>query len=163
MFYYKDSVGNDISVYFSTGSIDAYCVYLNEPPLFRYAMKDEEYFKWILSLSKRYGVVQVWDDFCSIYDIVNMNPTAKPDVDEAMLRAVNADMHYTEDTIKWWLIFYMTMVAECKKKYAKLKKRIKKLGVYNILFDKWDIEYVTTYMKDMGWKDLDEMMKERGI
>ena len=87
-------------------------------------MKDEEYFKWILLLSKRYGISQVWDDFCSVYDIVSMNPEDKPDANRAMSEVIDIDMHYSEDTIKWWLVFYMTMVAECKKKKAKLKSKL---------------------------------------
>lgn len=164
MFFYKNSQGNDVSIYFSEGSFDNYCVYVNEvPSVFRHAMKDKEYFNWILLLSKQYGVNQVWDDFCDIYDNVSMNPDDKVNPKEIMLKVVNIDMHYTEDTIKWWLVFYMTMVAECKKKYAILKKRIKKLGVYNVLIDGWNINYVVEYMKNMHWTELNELMKERGI
>ena len=57
----------------------------------------------------------------------------------------------------------MTMLAECKKENAILKKRIKKLGVYNLLFDKYSIDYVTTYMRNQTWRDLDKLMKERGV
>ena len=164
MFYYVDSQENEVSIYFSEGSFDSYCVYVNEVPnMFRHAMKDSEYFKWILYLSRCYGVIQVWDDFCKIYDIVDMDSNAKPDAKKAMATAIEIDSHYTEETIKWWLVFYMTMVAECKKKYAIIKKKIKKLGVYNVLIDEWDIDYVTTYMVNMDWRDLAEMMKERGI
>lgn len=164
MFYYIDSNGAEVSIYFSEGAFDNYCVYVNEVPnMFRYAMKDDEYFKWILSLSKQYGAVQVWDDFCAIYDIIDMNSNVQPDAKRAMEVAADVDMHYTDDTIKWWLVFYMTMVAECKKENAILKKRIKKLGVYNILFDGYSIDYTTTYMRNKHWRELDELMKERGI
>ena len=57
----------------------------------------------------------------------------------------------------------MSMVAECNKKHSILKKRIKHLGVYNILFDKYDIDYVTKYMRGKSWRYLDKLMKERGI
>ena len=46
---------------------------------------------------------------------------------------------------------------------AILKKRIKKLGVYNLFFDGYNISYVITYMRGMHWKELDKLMKERGI
>ena len=72
-------------------------------------------------------------------------------------------MHYNDDTILWWLIFYMTMLAECKKENSILKKRIKKLGVYNILFDEYSIDYIIKYMKGKNWRYLDNLMKERGI
>ncbi len=73
------------------------------------------------------------------------------------------DKHYEEDTTHWWVIFYMTMVAECKKKNSILKKRIKHLGVYNILFDEYEVDYVVKYMRGKRWRELDKLMKERGI
>ena len=160
MFYFTE---DDVSIYFGEGRFDKYCVYVNDKNRFRYAMTDDEYFEWILNLSKRYGVSQVWDDFCSVYDIISMDANVKPDVNEAMLTVADIDMHYNEETVKWWLVFYMTMVAECKKRNAILKKRIKKLGVYNLFFDGYDIPYVITYMRGMHWKELDKLMKERGI
>ena len=57
----------------------------------------------------------------------------------------------------------MTMVAECKKKNAILIKRIKHLGVYNVLFDSYDINYVAKHMRGKGRRYLDKLMKERGI
>ena len=73
------------------------------------------------------------------------------------------DKHYEEDTTHWWVIFYMTMVAECTKKNSILKKRIKHLGVYNILFDEYEVDYVVKYMRGKRWRELDKLMKERGI
>lgn len=101
----------------------------------------------------------MWSDFCFIYDIVDNNET-----EEQVLNLIySIDMHYNDDTILWWLIFYMTMLAECKKKHTILKKRIKKLGVYNIFFDEYDIDYIIQYMRGMKWQELNELMVERGI
>lgn len=145
-------------IYFDKGNFDNYCVYVNCPGHFKYAPKDYDYFKWILGLSKRYGVTQVWNDFWNIYE--RTADTIDYDIKQIVY---NIDMHYNEDTVLWWLIFYMTMVAECKKEKAILKKRIKALGVYNILIDEYTIEHTITYMKGKHWKFLDELMKERGI
>lgn len=102
---------------------------------------------------------KVYSDFLIVYD------AADEIFDENKCYSIcsEVDKHYDEGTTHWWVIFYMTMVAECKKENAILKKRIKHLGVYNVLFDDYSIDYVTKYMRGKGWRDLDALMKERGI
>ena len=146
-------------VYFEKGKFDDYCVYINDNNHFKYAPKDDEYFQWILDLANKYGTSLVWTDFSKLYDIVDENLNEE----KAMLLIKEIDSHYNEDTFLWWIIFYMTMVAECKKEFAILKKRIKRLGVYNVLFDECDINDVTSYMKNKSWRYLDKIMRERGI
>ena len=144
---------NNYSVFFAPGNFDEWCVYMEHAPT------DNEYFDWLLLLSKRYGVAQVYNDFMNVYHIVSKNFTPK----KCLEVAENNDKHYTEDTVHWWVVFYMTMLAEELKENAILGKRIKHLGVFNVLFDEMDINTVTTYMKGKSWKYLDELMKERGI
>lgn len=150
---------NKTCIYFDKGKFDKYCVYINGRNKFHYAPTDDVYFNWIRILAKQYGNFQVWNDFCTIYDIVDTGETEN----EVLFIIKNIDLHYNDDTILWWLIFYMTMLAECKKENTILKKRIKKLGVYNILFDEYSIDYVIQYMKGKNWRYLDDLMKERGI
>lgn len=146
-------------IYFDEGKFDKYCVYINGRGKFRYAPTDDVYFTWIKNLAYTYGVTQVWDDFCEVYDIVDTGENNR----EVFALVNDIDMHYNDDTVLWWLIFYMTMLAECKKENTILKKGIKKLGVYNVLIDEWDIEYVITYMRGKNWRTLNELMEERGI
>ena len=158
MLFFLDN-GNTC-IYFDRGAFDKYCVYINKcNGSFRHAPKDEEYFDWIRILAQRYGVWQVWNDFCCIYNIVDTGESE----DDVFALIISIDMHYNDDTILWWLIFYMTMLAECKKEHTILKKSIKKLGVYNILFDGYTVEYTVEYMKGMRWQDLKKIMIERGI
>jgi len=146
-------------IYFDKGKIDKYCVYINGRGMWRHAPTDIEYFTWILELSDKYGVDKVWSDFNKIYEITGdfINYTLAEEV------IYQIDKTYDEDTLLWWIVFYMTMVAECKKERAILKKRIKRLGVYNVLIDKWDVSYVAQYMRHKHWKYLAKEMKERDI
>lgn len=119
-------------IYFDWGKFDKYCVYHIDNKGKKSIPLDEDYFKWIKDLANKYGTDKVYKDFLKIYEITNENLKEK-----LCLTIPNViDTHYPhEDTIHWWVIFYMTMVAECKKENAILKKRIKHLGVYNVLFD----------------------------
>ena len=57
----------------------------------------------------------------------------------------------------------MTMLAEENMPGKILGKKIKRLGVYNILYDKYPIPYVCSYMDGMRWWQLRDLMMERGI
>lgn len=146
-------------IFFGVGGFDKWAVYIDGNEYSYDILLDSDYFQWLLKLSNLYTVEQVYSDFCYIYEDVSHNFN-----EEQCLHICKiVDSHYAEDTLHWWIILYMTMVAECKKDGAILKKRIKHLGVYNILFDKYSIDYVTSYMKDKGWQYLDKLMQERGI
>lgn len=146
-------------IYFDSGKFDDWCVYYINTEDKKFVPLDKHYFQWILDLSKKYGVEQVYNDFLKVYEAAD----EVFDEDDCLSLCEEVDKNYEEGTTHWWVIFYMTMVAECKKENAILKKRIKHLGVYNVLFDGYDIDYVTKYMKGKGWRDLDALMKERGI
>ena len=94
-----------------------------------------------------------------IYDL------ARYDYDETEAYVViqELDKTYTEDTENRWRKFYMTMVAEERKENTILGKRIKMLGVYNVLFDNLNPVYTAKYMRGMRWYELEELMIERGI
>lgn len=146
-------------IYFAPGRFDKWCVYLNNTENKKTIPLDKDYFQWILNLSNKYGKKQVYEDFLKVYDDVD----ELFDEEKCYSLCHDIDEKYEEDTTHWWIIFYMTMVAECKKKNSILKKRIKHLGVYNVLFDEYEINYVVTYMRGKKWRDLDKLMKERGI
>lgn len=144
---------NNIKVYFAPGKYDPWCVYVEHIPL------DKEYFQQLKDLSISYGRVKVYNDFIKVYNIVDENFNKNL----GLQTAIDIDKTYKEDTLILWIVLYMTMIAEEKKENAILKKRIKNLGVYNVLFDEYDIDYVISYMKDEDWRVLDKLMKERGI
>lgn len=146
-------------IYFAPGRFDSWCVYLNNTENKRTIPLDKDYFLWILDLANKYSKQQVYKDFLKVYDSVDEIFDEK----ECSRLCHEIDKHYKEDTTHWWVIYYMTMVAECKKKNSILKKRIKHLGVYNILFDEYDVDYVVKYMRGKRWRELDKLMKERGI
>lgn len=146
-------------IYFAPGKFDSWCVYLNDSENNKTIPLDKDYFQWLLDLAKKYGKKEVYKDFLTIYETVD----EEFDEDKCYSLCNKIDKHYNEDTTHWWIIFYMTMVAECKKKNSILKKRIKHLGVYNVLFDEYEINYVIKYMRGKRWRELDKLMKERGI
>ena len=50
-----------------------------------------------------------------------------------------------------------------KEKTCNTQETNKTFRVYNVLFDKYEIDYVVKYMRGKSWRYLDKLMKERGI
>lgn len=145
-------------IWFGKGKFDDWCVYVKyRNKLYFYL--DKDYFTKLYELSTEYGKKLVFDDFKMLYFAVNK----EFDIYQMMQICQSIASHYAENTLVWWIVLYMTMVAEENKANSILGKRIKYLGVYNILIDDWDIDYVCSYMNGMKWYELDELMKERGI
>ena len=57
----------------------------------------------------------------------------------------------------------MAMIAEERKQYTRLGKRIKRLGIYKLLIEKSNIYEAANFMRGMNWKDIDELCKNRGF
>lgn len=159
--------GTGTKIYFGTGNIDDWCVYIKEPCDVRaHAPLDKDYFMETLRLSGLYGPDKVYGSFKRVYDAVermvwdNNHKTKCYRVCDG-----EAELYPGEDTLVLWLTYYMTMLAEEWKAGAVLGKRIKHLGVYNILYDGYSIEKTTTYMRNIsgGWRQLKGYMLERGI
>lgn len=145
-------------IWFGEGSFDGWCVFTKENGEIK-CYTDKDYFSVIKSLSEIYGTEMVYNDFKTIYFSVNK----QFDIGETVSKCKSVAEHYVENTLKWWIVLYMTMVAEENKENKILGKRIKHLGIYNILFDGYEIDYVTSYMDGKRWYELDKLMKERGI
>ena len=55
-----------------------------------------------------FSTVEKAQEYVSMKEFTNENEHYRINVWEV-------DKHYEEDTTHWWIIYYMTMVAECKK------------------------------------------------
>ena len=146
--------------YFDEGKFDKFCVHcINHRTGKKWFALDKEYLSWIKRLSNRYNVDLVYSDFVRLYDFVQKDY----DLEGVIGLIEELDSHYHNSTQKWWVVFYMTMVAEENKDGAILGKRIKRLGVYNVLFDGYSVDYTAKYMNGMNWVKLDELMVCRGF
>ena len=83
-------------------------------------------------------------------------------IDEKILMGFIESVDAEEIDI-WFTVIYGGMVAEENKEFAVLKKRIKRLGMHQILIERKDAEYAANFSKGKKWKELDELMKKRGF
>ena len=152
--------GNN-KVEFDKGLFDDWCVYLTRYGTARYAPKDTEYFEALKRLGNQHGHAHIYNSFVRFYQ-----PTSKY-ISNQILDLITVisdgfDADATEVDI-WFTIIYAGMVAEENKANAILKKRIKRLGMHQLLLEDKTPETAANFSKGKKWKDLDLIMKQKGF
>lgn len=146
---------------YDTGSFDDWCVYLSRPNALRYAPKDCQYFERLHEYSLTHGAKKLYDDFVSIY-----NETTKVRSNGVFDYIKEIAKSYGTDEISVAIdfsILYMGMVAEENKARTKLGKRVKRLGVHQVLIDGMDYNTAANFSKGKKWRELDEICKSKGF
>ncbi|MGE4288577.1 MAG: hypothetical protein AB7E36_07810 [Salinivirgaceae bacterium] len=153
---------NRQKVVFDTGRFDSWCVYVIESNGQRYAPKDLEYFTELQKIAISYPENKVYNDFVSIYQ----KTTAT--IDKQVLALIDNLSpgympHHWEKTALWLTVLYAGMVAEENKDGAILKKRIKRLGMYQVLIQQLKPEEAAGFSKGKSWCELDSLMRQLGF
>ena len=149
---FKD--GSEIG--FGKGCFDDFCVYLdNKPPL------DVHYFIRLYELKEIYGGSNIYNDFVYIYELVTKK------LESAVLENItHISQKYKDDITrvdKIFTILYMAMIAEENKANTKLGKKIKRLGVHQILIENITPNVSANYSKGMKWREIEKECMERGF
>ena len=143
------------------GKFDRWCVYLTRPNSKRYAPVDIEYFTQLQKYSTVHGPDKVYKDFVNVFKITSKK-IEKPVLDEIE----NLSKKYSNDAIDIEIIFtivYAGMIAEQNKAYTKLGKRVKRLGIHQVLIEGMSPYTAANYSKGKGWRELDTEMKTLGF
>lgn len=148
-------------VEYDKGSFDEWCVYLTRDGI-HYAPKDTEYFNFFNDLAFIYGAEKVYNDFLQVYDITDR------EIDDKVLALISGiagtyDDMYVDDVDMWMTIIYAGMVAEENKERTYLRRRVKRLGMYQVLMECMPGWKAATFSKGKKWKELDAIMVERGF
>lgn len=135
---------------FAKGRFDDWCIYLTRPGQKSYAPRDEIYFAELLQYGNKYGARMIYDDFLSIYDRTDL--LLKEDVFQHIH---SISQKFDDDSLEIEIIYailYMGMVAENNKKFTVLKKRVKRLGVHQVLIDGISPQEAANFSKKDLWQ-----------
>ena len=146
---------------YDRGSFDDWCVYMVEIDGNRKPPRDKDYFSEIKELSQKYGVNNLYQAYVLVYDNTQKNVT-----DYGIGIAEKASLNFGEDQLrvqKIFTILYMAMIAEENKKFTRLGKRIKRLGIYKLLYENASVDEAANFMRGMNWREIDELCKKRGF
>lgn len=155
-------ISKDLEIVFDDGKFDQWCVYIKDkngkiPPL------DTEYFDFFIELGKKYTNEKVYEDFVKIYNSVS-NRVEKKVTDLIIdIAKKNYKDDISKDVAINFTVVYAGMIAERNKRYAVLKERIKRLGMYQILILKHTSGDAANFSKGKKAKDLDKICKEYGF
>ena len=155
-------ISKDLEIVFDDGKFDQWCVYIKDkngkiPPL------DTEYFDFFIELGKKYINEKVYEDFVKIYNSVS-NRVEKKVTDLIIdIAKKNYKDDISKDVAINFTVVYAGMIAERNKRYAVLKERIKRLGMYQILILKHTSGDAANFSKGKKAKDLDKICKEYGF
>jgi hypothetical protein len=148
-------------VEFDFGSFDNWCVFLQRHTQQRYPPLDTEYFSFFQNMGTIYGAQKVYSDFVSIYQ-----PTSK-NIDASIVSSITsiADTYsnHVEEADIWFTVIYAGMIAEENKANMVLKKRIKRLGMYQLMIQDMNPVDAANFSKGKNWRELDLLMKQYGF
>ncbi len=146
---------------FDKGSFDDWCIYVTRNGQTRFAPKDLQYFTALNDFGTHYGHRKIYDDFVKIYELTD------PKINEDVLtRITEISKDYGDDKIVidiWFTVIYAGMIAEENKQFAILKKRVKRLGMHQLLIDRKTPDFAANFSKGKKWRELDVIMKESGF
>ena len=147
-------------VEYDKGRFDDWCIFLKRPDRDRLAPTDVQYFTRLSLLINKYGKKKLYNDFVEIY-----NQTSEI-IDTKLLDQISsiAVTYRKEDELRMDIIFtilYAGMVAEENKKNAILKKRIKRLGMYQVLIEGKTPQLAANFSKGKKWRELEAECQKR--
>jgi len=146
---------------FDQGKFDNWCVYVTRANGKRFAPSDVWYFTRLKKLANIHGSQKIYDDFTVIFNRVSK----KTDPDVFGLISI-LSRFYDKDQLEmeiWLSVLYAGMVAEENKENSRLGKRIKRLGMHQVLLENMRPEEAAFFSKGKKWRNLDEIMKMRGF
>ena len=149
-------------VIFDKGRFDNWCVYIVEKDGSKRAPRDVEYFTDMKNLAGQYPGDKVYRDFATLYRHTGKN------IAPAVLELINRitatyDLQHRSLIEQCLSVLYAGMIAEENKQNAILKKRIKHLGVYQILKLGFRPDVAANFSKGKKWRELDAIMKSLGL
>jgi hypothetical protein len=68
-----------------------------------------------------------------------------------------------EEVDIWLTVIYAGMIAEENKQFAVLKKRVKRLGMHQVLLENMAPAVAANFSKGKKWRELDQIMRPKGF
>jgi len=153
---------NGGEIVFDKGRFDDWCVYIVECNGNKTAPRDSLYFSILQKKASNYPENKIYHDFVRIYEQTNheLKEQVLTLIDEIVDTYRDDDKNLLE---QWFTVLYAGMIAEERKAGAVLKKRIKRLGMYQVLILDMNPDEVANFSKGKRVSELDPLMKQYGF
>jgi len=148
---------------FGKGKFDDWCIYFVSYSGVTYFPRDVEYFATLDSVGEVYGHMNLYKDFLTLYNSTNDEEVGKPEVIDWIYSMAGAYGKYRNRIINVFAILYAGMVAEEKKEHKVLGKKIKRLGIYQVLIDREEPAFAANFSRGMKAAQLKVECEKRGF
>ena len=135
------------------GKFDDYCVYVERHDGTYFAPTDEWYFDRMSRWADKEGA---YGRFCKVYEMTT------DQIDKNVWNTIDAIAISAEEALILGIL-YLGMYAEEKKAGAILKKRIKRLGVHQVLLDGYPAKTAANFSRKQKVEYLTLQCHERGF
>ena len=146
---------------FDDGRFDRWCIYFQCPNEPRVAIKDVDIFTALEKLARESKPANLYLDFVSIYE----QTTAS--LSKAVLQTISdlSKGHTGHETLSDYIFtsLYAGMIAEENKDGTVLRKRIKRLGLHQLLIEERPPSYAANFSGGKNWPELELECRVRGF
>ena len=160
--YFRDGS----KMFHASGKFDSWCVYYEEPNKEPVALLDKGYFKVLNFLKEKYNGEKIYKDFVKIYDLVTTD--FNQDVISTIQEISQTYGIHQLRAEKMFTVLYMAMVSEFHwvsraGKPTVLNKRLKRLGVYQIVMLNYTPTDAANYSRHKSIPELREECERYGF
>jgi hypothetical protein len=152
---------NGESLEYDTGVFDNWCTYLCKVDGTRTPPRDSEYFSTLAEIGRSHGSQRIYSDLKKIFTLTDK------EINKNILDYISLiSEEYLEDRTKVEILFtilYAAFISEENKAHTKLGKRIKLLGIHQILIEGKSPEDAANFSKGMPWRDISKLCEKRGF
>lgn len=154
---------SDSKVIFERGRFDDFCVYIVKNDN-RKAPTDVAYFDFFKKINDENQNLEVYNDFVTVYEetsnIVEQNTLGI--IDDIV---INSGLEGDDKKVYegYLVVIYFAMIAEENKANTRLGKRIKRLGMYNLLIENESPSIAANSSRGKGWRELAAIMESKGF
>ena len=148
-----------VNISFTQGKFDSWCIELIGPGYPKYPT-DEWYFGKLKDFAEVLSSEVVYEDFVFLYE-----KTTK-DFDNTVIEWIVGVSYDYPDPLEMQAIFttlYYGMIAEENKENTKLGKRIKRLGVHELLVYGDSVKEAAHSMRGQIWQVINDRCREAGF
>lgn len=152
---------NSNKIEFGPGTFDDWRLYLTRPNETSYSPKTKDYFVIIQDLGEIYGYSKIHDDFVKFYDLTSREMDSEV---LALIKTLAATYGaHAEELEVWFTVIYASMLAEENNKNTQFGKRIKRLGMYQILIEKKSPNFAANFLSGRSFAEIDREMQKHGF
>jgi hypothetical protein len=151
-------LSSGVLISFVNGNFDEWCIEITYPTGKKTYPKDSEYFTELKELNETEPTI--YEDFVTIYDLTEKEPTQEV---KDLCNKLASKYKKPNKVERLFLTLYAGMIAEENKADTKLGKRIKRLGMHQLLVEQGHPVIVANYSRGLNWKAIDAECKARGF